>query len=684
MKKITLLLALVCSMSLFATRYLVQTGAPGAATWRAAGGGEVLVDLTVNGQTLNAWYNALTATSGDEVWVIKGTYVTTGVTTMKAGVSIYGGFSGTENSLGDRAKMVDGRPWEFVNITTIDGGNTFKGFASSDLASDTYIDGLTITKCRAAVGAGAEIRKKTIIRNCILTKNEANGNTANDAGGGVRVIGGSVIDSYIYDNLSSTGGAGGIGIQSTSLIKGCTIEKNSVTTAGKGGGGLNIATSGGAMLEDNTIINNTAETGAGFNSYLASASTAITIRNTQILNNTATANGGGLFLNISSTNISFENCTFKGNVVTGTTGSGFNGGGMRINAATIELKNCIITDNNSVGNGAAIYSQSTSPVSIYNCLIYNNSNDKAAIHLQNNPTININNTTIASNKGNVIYFATANMTNSTLKNVLFYNNQNPISFVSSTNYPSVIYSAFDTDVSGQPYFGEGCITTVTSNNTFIQSTSFQGIHTNATDSTAIVNANWQLLYDTPVLNAGTTEAATIVDFLGTTRPQGPAYDIGAYELQYFNTTVTFNEGGTVNALTSGDILSEPKGKPLAFNITPTGGQKIASVKYNDVEVKEDIVEGVYTAPALTANATLVVEFSPTTSVTAINKDLTIYSNGNLIELRGLATGDEIIVFSVTGARLFNSKAVNADLSVPVSRGIYVVKVADKVQKVVVD
>jgi hypothetical protein len=678
MKKITLLLALVCSMSMFATRYLVQLGTGGAATWRAAEAGETLVDLTVAGQSFNAWHNALTATAGEEVWVIKGTYVTTGVTTIKTGLSLYGGFIGTENSLSDRAKVSGGKPWEFVNVTTLDGNNTNKGFSSGNLANDTYIDGFTITKCKATVGAGAEIGTKTTIKNCIIKDSEAT-STTNDGGGGVRVKGGSLLNSHILNNVSTIGGAGGVGIQSTSLVRGCLVERNRVLDATKGGGGINLATSGGATIDSCIIKNNTAPTGAGINSYLASASAAINISNTQIIDNTASANGGGMFLNISSTTINFTNCEFKGNKVTAG-----NGGGMRINLASATFNKCLIADNSCTASGGAVYNQSTSPLNIYNSLIINNSSPNNAILLQNNNAKNIYNTTIASNTGNVFYYATADMTNSSLKNVLIYNNEKKITIATSTAYPSITYTAFDSDESGQPFYGTGCINTINSSNTFVNPTAIKGAHTNVSDSLAIVNSNWELLYNAPALNAGQTLTETSTDFLSVARPQGASYDIGAYELTYYNTTVTFNAGGTVNALTSGDILSEPKGKPLAFTITPSGGQMIASVKYNDVEVKGDIEGNVYTAPALAANATLVVEFSPTTSLNGIKNIFVCFAAGNTVELQGVTIGHEVSVYSVTGTRLFNVRAVNTEISVPVSRGIYIVKVADSVRKIVID
>lgn len=681
MKKITLLLVLVCSMSMFATRYLVQTGAPGAATWRAAGDGEVLVDLTVNGQSLNAWYNGLSALVGDEVWVIEGTYVTTGVTTIKNGVSLYGGFSGTENTLTERVKTSGDNPWNFENVTTIDGNNTNKGFSSANLANETYIDGFTITKCKATVGAGAEIGVKTIINNCIINYSEATG-TTNDGGGGIRVKGGVVSNSHIHNNTTATGGGAGIGSQSTSLIEDCLIENNTVTGSGKGGGGIYVATSGGTVINNCTLKNNTAAgTGGGINIYFSSLQTGgVTVNNTEFTENKALGTiGGGINAHANTTTpISINGCTFNGNT------SATYGGAVQVQTGSLVIGKSVFVNNiagtSTLNAGSAVYGQLAFELS--NSLIVNNSGT-STIYIKSSNTKLYNNT-IAQNSGSVAFFATVDI-GGDIRNCILSGNSSFFGYKDVTSiYPTIINTAFSGDISGMTYLGSGCFGDIISDETYNLPTNFQGASTNSIDSLAIVNANWELKYNASSLNAGATISSILEDLSGISRPQGSAYDIGAYELAYFNTTVTFSEGGTVNALTSGDILSEPKGKPLAFTITPNSGQQIASVKYNDVEVKEELVEGVYTAPALAANATLVVEFSSTTSVNEINSGLVCFANGNSIEIRGMKAGEEINVYSITGATLFAQKAVSNTMNVPVARGIYIVKAANQVKKVVVD
>lgn len=590
MKKITLLLALVCSMSLFATRYLVQTGAPGAAAWRAAGAGEVLVDLTVNAQSLNAWLSASFPTSfpsGDEVWLVAGTYNVAAVYGYQANFKIYGGFSGSENSLSERVNGVN--PWDFVNGTVIDGGESTKIFTAAGPRLAVF-DGLTMTnaKVTGASGGALEARDGVTINACKFINNSTNGN-----GGAVILNGGGVIsNSYFSGNSGNSGGAvhvgGGTGI--TSSITNCFFENNAVYGYANNLGGALRSQFAGTLTVSNCIFRNNSAAGSGsaIHIQLAAATNFTTVSNSLIYGNT----GKGAFYMLGGT---LNNVTVVNNVE----------GGVYVASASI-------------------------PSKIYNSVFWGTGNSGAITSVVNNAVAIVQNTASLSFQTN---------------------------FTGTNNINNVLLNASNSGSELGVYYPE-----------------FIDPETN----------NWELGYKSALLNTGQTIALVTTDFNGVARPQGSAYDIGAHELQYFNTTVTFNSGGTVNALTSGDILTEPKGKPLVFTITPSGGQVIASVKYNDVEVKEELVEGVYNAPALSANATLEVEFSTTTSVNEINKSFACFTSGNMVQLSGITTGDEVSLYSISGARLFNMIAVSTEMSVPVSRGIYLVKVADKVKKVVVN
>jgi hypothetical protein len=600
MRKITLLLAVVLSMTMFAERYLVQLGTGSATTWRTAGTGETLVDLTVEGKTLNEWYNA-TVVSNDEVWVASGTYVLSAVLSVtRSEHSVYGGFAGTETMTSERVKSVDGSAWDFTNETILDGNNAVQILLAGNSFPNTIFDGLTITKAKSN-NAATQFRDGITIQNCKIINNNSTGN-----GGGVNFYnGGAIINSYIAGNTGNHGGAVYSNNASTvtSIVSGCLIENNIGNSTG---GGLRVQGTGTGLIEVSNCI----------------------IRG----NGLANMPGGAIYTN-SATN-KFTNCLVYNNQ--GTNVIYFNGG--------------VLNQVNIVNNVGQVYiANATVAIKITNSVVWGNKT----------------NATGETNTG-----ITSNTTNS---NVIIHN------------------TAISPALAEDAYTQAGNITLEYGNNSqelskgpgFVLPTTFWGVATTPTETTELMAADWTIKHSSGLLNLGETIAEINTDFDGTTRPQGSAYDMGAYELSYYNTSVSFNTGGTVNALTSGDIVSEPKGKMIEFTITPNSGMKITSVKYNDVEVKDELVENVYTAPALAAPATLVITFDVSTALDAQTNNFSCFSNAKSIEVRGLPANQMVEIYSINGMRMATQKAENSSLSFTAKQGIYLVRVAGKINKVVI-
>jgi len=165
-------------------------------------------------------------------------------------------------------------------------------------------------------------------------------------------------------------------------------------------------------------------------------------------------------------------------------------------------------------------------------------------------------------------------------------------------------------------------------------------------------------------------------------------------ITYYNTTITYNTGGTVNSYISGDIDSKPQGTQLVFVITPNTGMGINSILYNGTEVKTQLTNlvgatayygGTYTAPALTGTSTLVVTFEvdPTTSIEKVQNDFRISSMNKGIEIKGATLGENLNVFSITGTKLKSERINSATMYIALSEGVYIVKIADCVKKVLV-
>lgn len=607
MKKITLLLALslMCSFSAYATRYLVQSGASGAATWRAAGEGEVLVDLTVAGKTFNVWYNE-TVVSGDEVWIAAGTYVLSAVNTIdQANHSVMGGFSGTEITSLERQKGT--KPWDYTNETILDGNNTVQVLLAGNAFANVLFEGLTITKS-SATNAAAQYRDGVTLQNCKIINNNSTGN-----GGGVNFYnGGNVINSYIAGNVASAGGgvySNNAATTVTSIVSGCLIENNRAYT-----------TAGGIRVQ-----------GTGFTNF-----TDCVIRSNKGLDNAGTTlkPGGAIYTNSATNN--FTNCLIYNN--SGTNVIYFNGGN--------------VTNSTIVNNVGQVYVAGASVA------------------------ITITNTIVWGNKTTATGETNTGITSNTTNKSTIISNSAVYPTLASDAYTQTDNLALELGNDSQDGAkGPG----------FVLPTTFFGHPTTTEQTTELETSNWSIKYTSAALNSGKTISGLTTDLTGLARPQGAAYDIGAYELAYYNLTVTFNEGGTVNELTSGAVLNEPKGKAIAFTITPASGKSVKSVLYNNAEVKTELVEGVYSTPALTANSTLAVEFEDnlSTGINTEKQSFLCFSNGNQIEVQGLNAGEKVELYNVTGARMAVSNAENSKVSFNTGKGIYIVKVSDKVQKVVV-
>ena len=333
MKKLLLLLCVAFSLSTNATVYLVQQGGATDPTWRAAVAGETLVNLTVAAKTLPGWYNANAATfvAGDQVWVIKGTYVFDVLLSNKL-ASIYGGFAGTETTITERVKPANARYWEFTNETIFDGNNTVQVVNGTSNALSTVYDGLTFTK----MGGAIKLRGKETVQNCIFKNN-----TTVTSGAAVLMYksAATVQNSYFYNN-SATGTATGSGIGGAiyvlnaetagtypagtiNSIQNCVFDSNAATVNGAA-----IYIAGVVATVQNCLI--TGSTGGSF-IYTQNASN---FYNNTFVNNNGTA---GLYISGTSTAVKIYNCVFWGG-----TGSGL-GGATLANTASVELKNCAIT-----------------------------------------------------------------------------------------------------------------------------------------------------------------------------------------------------------------------------------------------------------------------------------------------------------------------------------------------------
>ncbi|MCQ0113106.1 beta strand repeat-containing protein, partial [Zhouia amylolytica] len=200
-----------------------------------------------------------------EIWVAKGTYNPSNETTaieIPEGVSLYGGFAGTETALSDRDLTVNPTvlSGDFNDNNTPDAGDshtiirmtnnsTLDGF----IIAYSYADGTENNPVAIGRSGGGVYNNgnDNTINHCIFKNNIAQGDGTNGVGGAIVSFSTGTLTIYnsaFYDNeASANGGAFSIENGITKLIN-CTVANN---TANKGGG---VHFHGGNLEAINTIF----------------------------------------------------------------------------------------------------------------------------------------------------------------------------------------------------------------------------------------------------------------------------------------------------------------------------------------------------------------------------------------------------------------------------------------------
>lgn len=490
--------------------------------------------------------------SGDEIWVTKGTYYPTKELTvgsprtktivMKNGVSLYGGFIGTETTLNQRVLTdlnLDGKvdSCEFANETILSGnidgvtdnwtktinadGKTWKWTITGNsnncyrvITADavftvaTYINGFTITAGNGNIstinGGGILASTNINILNSKFTKCSAN------SGGAAYLSGGTLRNCDISYCQSDYDGGAVYLYSSLSNNKYCLFEKNSiyncVSLYGNGGG-----------VYSNTYYSKIA------NSKFSNCCSVI-------------ESGGGLFSNTKVEECIIDNCVAKKN-----------GGGICTGGDVINLSKNIIKNSSAMSGGGICYtaSQSNSPVVIIdNCLVSNcsASNTGGGIcHVTGSSTLNIINSTIVNCSG--VYGG--GVYKATLRNTAIYNcNATTQGGAAYLNSLDVIQNcAFGNNnqngVLSNIYGNTGTnFITPDKSLTFTQPTSFIGASSTTNELTEVESSNWKLKLNSTCINAGNQQVETYIltgkDLSGNLRVNGSIIDIGAYE--FYNTT----------------------------------------------------------------------------------------------------------------------------------------------------
>ncbi|MFD1630470.1 right-handed parallel beta-helix repeat-containing protein [Pseudopedobacter beijingensis] len=496
------------------------------------------------------WDNAKTladaitmATSGDVIFVLKGTYTAASgqplinLTGAKSGIKLYGGFAGTETSLAQRVFGTTA-----ADSTILKGNNNRviynNGTAAEPITSLLY-DGFTIMNgfaTSSGVGGGmCNLYASLTVTDCIFKENATN----NGSGGGMYNSNNTVTvtNSKFYSNTAGANGGGGIIVSggSSATITNCVFDSNKATHATSGtGGGVSTYTTA-SVLTNVTITNcmffrNTAGSRGGglFDSQYVTTNVSGCV----FSDNTAT-NGGGMYSNTLAS-ATITNCTFFGNIAT-------NGGGMYNNEANPTVINCTFSGNEtkSSGSGAGLYNYSTATAKFVNCLfsgnkavnagggVYNgHAADKVCTPIFINCTIAGNNG--ALNGGGMWNTGPANSnTNPVITNCIIYGNNSGIGiWPSSGATATVTYSNVQyTEATNEADYANG---------TGNLNVDPKFINSPASSTAPFTTGDYTLQSTSPVINKGDKSAISGYsnDLAGGDRVYNDIeVDMGAYEYQ---------------------------------------------------------------------------------------------------------------------------------------------------------
>lgn len=358
--------------------------------------------VNVNGSGLqngSSWGNAHSglqaaldaATSGDEIWVKRGTYHPTSSYLMpdeqrnyhfemKNGVAIIGGFSGNETSSSQRLNYGNGETNETIIDGDFLGNDTFNNFvwtgkeencyhvflnhAALAINSSAVLDGFTIAN-GYSFGAPSKMGAAMVnndasptIRNCVFKTN-----IADDGGGAIYNLSSSpeIVNCSFINNNGKWGGALLYENVTNANISNCQFVVNSAYY------------NGGAIELVNSTVNASYSTFRGnscgvFGGAIMGYNTTSIVTNCTFTGNSA-ENGGGYFIDNSS-NTTLINCLFANN------NSSNDGGGFCNFSSTLRAYNCTFTRNNAPKGGGIFTGGAGINSSLYNCIVWGNTGNQ--------------------------------------------------------------------------------------------------------------------------------------------------------------------------------------------------------------------------------------------------------------------------------------------------------------------
>lgn len=641
MKKLTLLFALVCSLQLLAEPQNGVIYVKPSATGTGASWADALGDI----QTAINLAKSENPAARKDVWVAAGDYTITTCISLLDSVNVYGSFAGTETAVSERAKVTNGKAWEFVNPTTLTGNGARLMQVASAFDIETVVDGF------------------------VLTNGNGKGSVTDGSGGAILIRPNVVVQNSIVKNSSSAAAGGGVMLNTGGTVRYCLIKNNVHTTGANGGGGIFCNTST-----------------SGFIGY---------IENCEITGNSSTIRGAGVGVQ-GNTNTYVSNCKIYNNIaVDGITMKP--GAGIYTNSANNRIVNCLVYNN--TGASAVYYNGG----SFFNNTVVKN---VGGLYTGTNTT-NLTNNVVWACVTDVTGAIATSITGAANATATVHNNAtyNPLPTDKSWSIADNIL--LSSNISNGDVL-DPAPGTVGSGPKFHKVSSFFGAATTPEQLLNLDSVNWNINNASPLVNMGKVVATVTNDFAGVTRPQGfpivdAKYDIGAYELPYY--LVVAGEGETGNGYvysSMGEVLVKDytygyaKGSKLELFFEPKAGYKIDRAYYTvstdggstftgaEVDFMQDIDQDGFWSMTVQSSFKVNVVWSLLSALQNFkSSQINCFGTSGGVQINGIEKQETIRLFNLSGMEVHKVNTSAGDVFINVPQGIYVVRIADKAAKVVV-
>ena len=241
-----------------------------------------------------------------------------------------------------------------------------------------------------------------------LTGSTINGNSTGSNGGGifndpnsrVTLTNSTVSDNSTNTTVASHGHGGGLYNAGTLTLANSTVSSNTVTTTANNSYGGGIFNAGTLAINNSLVSNNNTYGNLCHGGGIHNENT-LTLNNSTARDNSASAtggngDGGGIHNTGSGSSATLDNSTVNGN---SSSGGGSGGGLWNSHGAHMELTNSTVSGNTASGNGGGINNSDSGTLALNNSTVSDsNANDRGGgIWNDNNGTINLKNSLIAGN-----------------------------------------------------------------------------------------------------------------------------------------------------------------------------------------------------------------------------------------------------------------------------------------------